>query len=70
MTLEGNVIMNTLTKLNTVEVYVFFGARLARFGQLGLISDHHINLQSSQNGLINHKGPGPEVIKIFHAQLG
>ena len=30
--------MNTLTKLKTAEV---FWARLARFGQLGLISDLH-----------------------------
>ena len=40
---------------NGLSVHVFW-PRQASFGQLSLISDPHINLQNSQNGLNDHKG--------------
>ena len=36
---------------------VHFFARLAGFGQLGLIKDPHIIFQKSQNELNDHNGP-------------
>ena len=48
--------MNTLTKLITAGVK-FSGPIQLVSGNLGLISDPHINFQKSRNGLRNHIGP-------------
>ena len=47
--------MITLTKLKTARCKVFYATR-ASFGQLGIISDPHINFQKSRSGLNDHKG--------------
>ena len=47
--------MNKLTKLKTTTFQVFW-SRLASFGQLGLISDSHVDKEKSRNGMDAHKG--------------
>ena len=55
--------MNTLAKLKTAKCQVFFLAKLASIGQLGLIRDPLIKLKKkkkknkSESGLNDHKGP-------------
>ena len=50
--------MKTLTKTgNRMMKYQVFWTRLARIGQIGLISDYYINFQKSRHGLNDHNRP-------------